>query len=390
MALVYFLMFGAFGTMGPYQALYYKHMGLSGIQTSLLMAMMPTLLFISQPLFGPLTDRSGHRGRMLSYMLLAVGGTGLLLGAGTSFLTLLPAVMLWGFFWGPMVPIADSVALGEAVRTGSSFPMIRLWGSIGFLIVTVLAGRLWTVVDLRWAFPAYALLNVVAWQFARRLPAEAAATRKPNFRELGRLLRDPLLLGLLLASGLIQAANASHAIFFTVHMASVGGSSGTAGLGWGFSALMEVPVMMVLGRLTRRTGPLPLLAFGSAMYALRWYLVSLATSPGMLVGLQGLQGLTMAIFMPTAVILIGELLPDELRTTGQSVLGLVNGGIATLLGTLAAGRMVDMAGTAGLYRMISYVAAAGAVVCIVLLLSRRAGGQRMAAVSNLEQRQGAA
>ncbi|HWI65988.1 MAG TPA: MFS transporter, partial [Symbiobacteriaceae bacterium] len=304
MAAIYFLFFGAFGAMGPYQGLYYKHLGLSGTQISVLMSMLPVLLFVSQPLFGPLADRSGNRGRLLAYLLLAVGAAGLLMGVGTSFLTLLPLVMLWGFLYGPVVPIADSVALGEAVRTGSSFPHIRLWGSIGFLIVTVAMGRLYTVIDLRWAFPIYALINVVAWKFASRLPAEGAPSRKLSFREMGRLLRNPFLLGLLLCGALIQATLAAHATFFTIHMASIGGSSAMAGLGWGFSALTEVPVMMVLNRVTQRTGPLPLLVFASAMYALRWLLFSTVSVPAVLVGLQGLQSLTMAIFMPTAVVMI--------------------------------------------------------------------------------------
>lgn len=380
MAIVYFFLFGAFGAMGPYLGLYFKQIGLSGTETSLLMSMLPLLLFIAQPIFGPLADRSGHRGRMLSYLLLAVGAAGLLMGMGTSFLTLLPLVMLWGFFYGPAVPIADSVALGEAMRTGTSFPHIRLWGSIGFLLVTSLFGRLYTAVDLRWAFPSFALLAFVAWIFARRLPADGVSSRNVTFADMGRLLRDPFLLGLLLCNALIQVGLAGHATFFAVHMVSIGGSSAAAGLGWGFSALMEVPVMLVLSWVTQRTGPLPLLAFAGVMYAVRWFLFSTATVPAVLIGLQGLQGLTMAIFMPTSVVLIGQLLPAELRTTGQSLLALVNGGLATLVGTLAAGRIVDVAGTAGLYRAISFVAAAGAAGCVLLLLARKAGEQRQAPV----------
>ncbi|HWI63517.1 MAG TPA: MFS transporter, partial [Symbiobacteriaceae bacterium] len=114
------------------------------------------------------------------------------------------------------------------------------------------------------------------------------------------------------------------------------------------------------------------LVFASAMYALRWLLFSTVSVPAVLVGLQGLQSLTMAIFMPTAVVMIGQMLPAELRTTGQSLLGLVNGGLATLVGTLAAGRIVDLAGTSGLYRAMSGMALVGAVGCTILLLANRA------------------
>jgi MFS transporter, PPP family, 3-phenylpropionic acid transporter len=373
---VYFFLFGAVGALSPYLSLYFHQMGLSGTQISLLMSVLPVLLFISQPLFGPLTDRSGHRGRMLAYLLLVVGATGLLVAAGRSFQTLLPLVMLWGFFGGPLTPIADSVALGEAARTGSSYPRLRLWGSIGFLLVTMALGRLYSVVDLRWAFVAYAVLNAAAFGFARRLPAEGVPGRQPVFREMGRVIRNPFLLGLLLCCGVVQMAAAAHSTFFTIHMAAIGGSSGTAGLAWALSAATEVPIFLLLGRVTVRTGPLPLLALSAAVYAVRWFLYSLVTVPAVLVWLQLLQAFSFAIFMPTAVVLVGELVPAELRSSGQSLLSLVNGGLATVLGTLAAGRLMDRMGTAGLYRVASYVALAGACGFFLLLAARRLQSRR--------------
>jgi PPP family 3-phenylpropionic acid transporter len=373
---VFFFLFGAIGALNPFLPMYYHQMGLSGTQISILMSVMPVLLFISQPLFGPLTDRSGHRGRMLSWLLLATGAAGLLVAAGHSFASLLPLVLLWSFFNGPIVPIADSVALGEIVATGISYPRLRLWGSVGFLLLTVGLGRLYTVVDLRWAFLAYGLANAAAWYCARRLPPEGIPSRPPVWRDLVRLVRNPFLLALLLCCAIVQVSQAAHAAFFSIHLQSIGGSSSTAGLAWGLSALTEVPVFLALGRVTRRTGPLPLLVLSGCVFALRWYLYSLATVPGALVWLQLLQGLSFAIFMPTAVIVVGELTPPELRTSGQSLLGLVSAGLATVVGTLGAGRIVDQIGTAGLYRVASYVALTGGLGFLLLLVARklRSGG----------------
>lgn len=382
MSLVFFFLFGAIGALNPFLPMFYRSMGLSGTEIAILMSIMPVLLFISQPLFGPLTDRSGHRGRMLSWLLLATGVGGLLVAAGHSFASLLPLVLLWSFFNGPLVPIADSVALGEIVATGISYPRLRLWGSVGFLLLTVALGRLYTFVDLRWAFAAYALCNAAAWYCARRLPPEGIPSRPPVWRDLVRLVRNPFLIALLLCCAVVQVSQAAHAAFFSIHLQSIGGSSGTAGLAWGLSALTEVPLFLVLGRVTRRTGPLPLLALSGVVFAVRWYLYSLATVPATLVWLQLLQAFSFAIFMPTAVVVVGELTPPELRTSGQSLLGLVNAGLATVLGTLGAGRIVDQAGTAGLYRVASYVALAGGIGFLLLMLARRPrGGAGAAAVS---------
>jgi PPP family 3-phenylpropionic acid transporter len=367
---VYFFLFGAIGAMTPFLSLHYRNAGLSGTELSILLSVTPVLLFISQPIFGPMTDRSGHRGRMLSLLFLALAGSGALLSLGSSFWTLLPLVVLWAFFAGPLVPIADSIALGEAQRTGVGYPQLRLWGSIGFVLTTTGLGKLYNLIDLRWAFAFYAALNLIAFGFARRLPPDGLSSKRPVWPALKAALRNPQLLGFLLCSALLQTTQAAHSSFFSIHVENLGGTKGMVGMAWGIAALTEVPVWLVLSRVTRRTGPLPLIAFSAGMYALRWFLYAIAPSAELILALQLLQGLSFAVFMPTAVLLINELVPADLRTSGQALLVMVNGGIATVVGNITSGYIVDMSSTAQLYRIAAYVAlAAGAGF---VLLVRRA------------------
>lgn len=371
MGSVYFFLFGAIGAMTPFLSLHYRNAGLSATEISVLLSMTPVLLFISQPIFGPLTDRSGHRGRMLSYLFLAAAGAGLLISLGSSFWTLLAAVLLWAFVTGPLVPIADSIALGEVQRTGVAYPLLRLWGSIGFVITTTLLGRLYNRIDLRWAFVFYAGLNLVGFLLARRLPAEGVSPRRDVWPVLRKLLRNPTLITFLVLSGILQSTQAAHSSFFSLHVENLGGTKAMVGLAWGLAAITEVPVWLVLNRVTRRTGPLPLLAFAAGMYALRWFLISTAPSPDRLLVYQLLQGLSFAIYLPTAVTLIGEIMPQDLRTSGQALLVLVNGGIATVAGNLVSGAIVDQTSTTFLYRVAAYVALVAAAGFVLLVRRTR-------------------
>lgn len=370
MSRVFFLLFGAIGALSPFLSIYYHRLGLSGKETSILMSVMPVLLLFSQPIFGPMTDRSGHRGRMLGRLLLVVAVAGAAVALGTSFWTLLPLIALWSFFNGPLVPIADSIALGEVVKTGVSYPQLRLWGSVGFLIATTLFGQLYKWIDLRWAFLIYGVINLIAWRFSARLPAEGVTSQKPVWPELRRLVTNPYLISFLALCAIIQTTQAAHSVFFARHVEVIGGTAGTAGLAWALAAGTEVPVWWVLGKVTRRTGPLPLMAMAGLVFALRWYLFSIVTDPATLVGLQLLQAFSFAIFMPTAVHVIGEFTQPELRTTGQALLMLVNGGLATVIGTLGAGYLVDLHGTAGLYQRASFVALTAGLGFILLIIAR--------------------
>jgi PPP family 3-phenylpropionic acid transporter len=376
---VYFAYFGAVGALSPYLSLYFRSIGLTGTEIGLLMSVQPVLLFISQPIFGPLTDRSGHRGRMLSVLLLIVAATGLLMGAGRSFWSLLPLVMLWSFFAGLIGPIADSIALGEMERTGVAYPRLRLWGSIGFPIVAVTAGWLYGRIGVHSQFFLYGGLMLFSVFFARQLPAEGLTGRRPVWGELWKLVKNPYLLAFLLLCAVEQTTLAANSAFFSVHFMSVGGSSSALGWAWGLTALAEVPVWLVLGSIIDRTGPLPLLALSGAAYALRWGLNSVITNPNLLVGVTLLQSITYALLMPTAVIFVGELTPPELRTSGQALLGLVTLGLATLVGTYVGGRLVDQVGTAGMYRFSAWVALVACGGFLLLLLLRTVTRKRRAA-----------
>jgi len=368
---VYFFLFGANGAMSPFLSLYFRSRGLSGSQSSLLFSLMPVLLFISQPLFGPLTDRSGHRGRMLAWLLAASGLAGLLIAAGGSFWSLLVLVMLWSFVAGPLVPVSDSVALGEMQRTGNPYVRIRLWGSVGFVIVTVLMGRLYDWIDLRWMFVGYFALNLVGALFARRLPPDGISALRAVWPAMKALLQSPAVAGFLLLSALLQSTQAAHSSFFSLHVQHVGGSNGIVGLSWAIAAAAEVPVWLVMHRISDRVGPQRILAIAGLMYSLRWLMNALAPSPGLLMVSQLLQGFTFAFFMPTAVLWIGSLVPDELRTSGQALLVLVNSGIATVAGNLLAGRIIDLAGTVALYQVNAAVALVAGVGFFVLSQYRR-------------------
>lgn len=371
MSAVYFFLFGAHGAMSPFLSLYFRSRGLSGSQSSLLFSLLPVLLFISQPLFGPLTDRSGHRGRMLAWLFVAAGLAALLIGLGGSFWSLLLLVLLWSFFSGPLVPVADSVALGEVQRTGANYAHLRLWGSISFVIVTILLGRLYDQIDLRWMFVFYAGLSLVAALLAYRLPPDGISGRRKVLPALKELLRSPAVVFFLLFSALLQSTQAAHSSFFSLHVQTVGGSTGIIGIAWAIAAAAEVPVWSVFHRISERVGPQRLLAFAGLMYSLRWLINAVAPSPGLLMASQVLQGLSFAFFMPTAVLWINGLVPGELRTSGQALLVLVNSGIATVAGNVLAGYIIDVAGTVMVYQVNAAVALVAGVGFFLLSRYRR-------------------
>ena len=372
MSAVYFFFFGAQGAMTPFLSLFYKSAGLSATEIALLLSVPPVMLFLSQPLFGQLADRSGNRGRLFGQILVAAALAGALVSLGSSFWTFLPLVALWSFFSGPLGAIADSIALGEVQRTGASYPQLRLWGSVAWVITTTLGGWLYNRIDLRWSFAFYTTISLVTLIFSRRLPAEGVSRERGPLPPFSTLFRIPELTGFLLCSGLLQVTVAANSAFLSIHIGSLGGSNSVVGLAWAIAASMEVPVWLYLDRITERFGAMEVVTVSAFMYGLRWLLMGVAPAAGLVLALQLMQAVTFALFAPTAVQIVGRLVPQELRTSGQALLVLVNSGVATVIGNLVSGRLVDLSGTVLLYRVAAVIALAAGLG--FLLLTRRTRG----------------
>jgi DHA2 family methylenomycin A resistance protein-like MFS transporter len=79
-------------------------------------AVLPLFLpmFILAPLAGRVTARCGPKGPMAIGLLIASAGVSLLLltGAGSSYQTLLPALLLWGIGLGILTPAVVAAAIG--------------------------------------------------------------------------------------------------------------------------------------------------------------------------------------------------------------------------------------------------------------------------------------
>ncbi|HLO01764.1 MAG TPA: MFS transporter [Symbiobacteriaceae bacterium] len=368
MSRVFFIFFAGYGALLPFLPVYYQQIGLTPGQIALLQSLTPLLVFLSQPIFGPLADRVGNRGRLLAGVLLATGVVGAAMLLPRSFGALLPIVALFSFFRSVIVPLSDSIALGEAQRTGRAYSQLRLWGSTGFLIATNVLGFVYARYSIKLAFGIWLAGMILATLFAARLPADGVKTkRQPLGPALKRLVANRELLLFLGVTALLQMTEAAHATFFSIHLSGLGAAAGLVGVAWGLAALTEVPVWSVLPRFVRRWGPLPILTVAATFYGIRWVLYGLVGSAPLLVGLQLLQGISFALFMPVAVEEVGRLTPPDLRSSGQALLGICGGGIATVVGTLVGGVLVEAAGTSLLYTVMGGVAFVGALGYVGLL-----------------------
>ncbi len=248
------------------------------------------------------------------------------------------------------VPLLDSVTLEHCrLRPERSYARVRMFGSLGFIALSVLVGRALTLRGNRAGdplVPALVSLLVIGYALAaRRLPRAPAPAARPGPRDMLALLRTPALPLLLAACAVHWAACAPFHLLFGVHVRDLGLPADVTGAGMAVGVAAEIAVLLAFPRLERRL-PLPAL-FGVAFLgsALRWALLARAGGAVAIVGLQVLHGLTFGLFWGCAMKAMAALVPPSLRATGQALFTAVVFGIGNGAGYALSGAGYDRYGS---------------------------------------------
>jgi PPP family 3-phenylpropionic acid transporter len=280
-----------------------------------------------------------------------------------------------------VVPLTDSVTI-DWVREnpGSSYARIRLFGSLGFIVLTVAVGRLLTLRGGRPAdlvVPLVSIGCIVGYALvARSIPAGVHRGDRPSARDMLALLRDRRLWVLLVPAALHWGACAPYHVFFGVLVRDLRLPDDVTSVGMSLGVVAEIAVLLAYPQLERRFSLRTLFAVAAAGSAVRWGLTARATSPVVLAGLQSLHGLSFGLFWGSVVRALAEVVPPRLRATGQAVFtGFVFGG-ANAVGYALSGVGYDRLG--GAAPLFGWAAAADVVAVAALLVAPRLVDRRAA------------
>ena len=378
--LFYFLCFASLGLYLPFLPPWLEARGVTGFSLGLILANLPALGLVAPPLFGLLADAFGLRGHLLriacagaALAFAALALTPLVSGRALGFTSLFAAVLAFACFRAPIIPMVDVIALEEVKSGRATYPRIRIWGSIGFLITAVAAGRYIDPARAS-ALPlaiAVALTALFAASFG--LPARAEGPPIPLQGHFRSLLQNTDFVAFLAASFLSQAAHSSYDICYSLHLRDLGLSGASTGFAWGIGVVAEVLVMAFGAPLFERFRPPTLLAAAFAGACIRWILVASITSELGLFAIQLLHACSFALMWLSSVAFVKERVPGPVLATGQ---GLFTASIAagSVLGILAWGPLYHRSGGGLTFASAAVLSALASGVAA--WLSRRARNQR--------------
>lgn len=364
--LLYYLVFYMGNAVyGTYLPVYFQSIGATPTQIGTLLSMGPLVAVLAQPLWGSVGDRAKTKNSVLAALIIGSGAVILFFPLSTWFVYLLCMVCLFTFFQTSISAISDAITLEELEKHKKwSFGPIRLGGTIGFAIMSLAFGFI-AKQDIRYLFPVYACIMLIALLLLTRFPSISGYQSAGNKMQIWVLFKNRKLMTYMGISVVLQMTLGYYYTFFPVYFRQMGGDSVLLGWSMVISSLSEIPFLLFAQRILRRIRIPHILLISGVAAALRWFSFYFTDNPLWVLPAQVLHGLIFIVLSVTLAMYINQEVPKELKASGQTFHGLLSIGVSRIIGSFAGGFAIEAFGMRNVFLYNAWIAVA---CCVVILL----------------------
>lgn len=344
LAMFYAALFLVYGINVPYLPLWLKSRGLEPFEIAVITAAPLFLRLFATPAAALYADsRGNHRNVVIALSGLALCAS-LALGLAEGFWPILLLALPFALALNTIMPLTETIAMMGVRAGGLDYGRMRLWGSLSFILIGLAAGGVIDAIGagaIIWLVVAGALATLAASWYLPRPDAEAVGAtgirRGIAAAEARQLIRHPVFLLFLAATGLVQGAHAMFYTFGAVHWRGLGISGAWVGGLWAVAVLTEVALFSVSGALNVRFGARLLILAGASAAVVRWGVMAFDPPVLALIPLQALHALTYGASHLGAMHFIARAVPPATAGTAQALYATVAAGVVMGLATLASG-----------------------------------------------------
>ncbi len=338
----YLAYYATLGAFTPYWSLYLQGRGMDVAAISVLMSLWYATRIVAPSTWTSLAARSPQpiRWLHLGCWLTLASFTAFLLPLG--FAGLFVAMCLFCFAYNAVMPQFESITMSHLGSRSDRYGRIRVWGSIGFIVVVALYGVLidrFGVLSLPWLMlPLLVALLLSSYrnQYARS-PVEAPHLPQDGFRAR---LRQPKVIAFFAAAFLAQVSFGPYYTFFSIYLSEHGYSASGLGAFWTVGVLAEIGVFFMASRIFQRWEAGAVLTFALVTAAVRWWVTGLFPDSATLMVLAQLtHAINFGAFFAAVMQLLVRFFPGRLNGHGQGLFYGLASGVGGVTGALLAGQL---------------------------------------------------
>jgi MFS transporter, PPP family, 3-phenylpropionic acid transporter len=354
-SIFYFFYYGALGAYTPYIGRWVDSLGFNGYVVGMMLVLWYGGRIIGPPLWNRWIEKSDRPGFwfVIGCFLTMLCFAGFTLTKTSSSLFIVMGLL--AFFYNAVMPQFEAMTLAALGKDTHQYGRIRVWGSVGFLIVASSYGKLmdhFGSQSFPWlAIPLFVATVLAAWPH-RLDPVPVMEKIGVSFSELWRRDGAPHFLFVVL---LAQVSFGAFYVFYTLHLQAHGHDGAHIGILWGTGVLIEIAMFWQAPKLIAHFSANRLMIFCLLITAARWIVTAFyADSFVIMLLAQTTHAFGFALFHACCMHSMGALFPGRLAQGGQSLMfgfssgvgGVIGAGLASMMWNINRGQSAFFASAA--------------------------------------------
>ncbi|HBK43141.1 MULTISPECIES: MFS transporter [unclassified Polynucleobacter] len=336
----FFLYFAYVGLVSPYASLFFLDRGFSVIEIAVLMSMLQITRIVGPFSWGWLSDYLSDRIGIIRFCACLAAVTFLCIFFLHSYI----AFFIWMFvlhtILSSLMPLGESATVHALFKDNSfdkRYGRLRLWGSIGFIGMVLIAGELFQ----REGIELYPIVGAVVLIFLAlvtfRLHEPKMERRKMVKGELLIVLFNPDVRWFLLSGFFMVFAHAALYVFYSLYLADLGYDKFEIGLFWALGVAAEVIFFYFQSKVLSRLDAEVVLQLAFGIGVFRFILIAFFPFTWVLILAQLMHAATFGAHHSAATKLLQRWFTGPLQARGQALMATVSYGLGGTLGGLVAG-----------------------------------------------------
>lgn len=370
----YFFYFALLGATAPFLALYFDHLGFSAARIGELIAIPMLMRCLAPNLWAWLADRTQQRLAIVRFGAICTLLSFVLIFLGQSFAWLALIMVLHAFFWHAILAQFEVITLAHLGERSERYSQLRLWGSVGFMLVVVGFGYLFDQVGLEY-YP-WAILAVMSgiilssfWVPAQPVTLNVKTDLPQAVTYESRITSIWPIVIFLASVTLMQLSHGPYYTFLTLHLIDLNYSRTVIGWLWALGVLAEIGLFVIMPWLLRRVRLKRIILISLVLAALRWWLLGFyADTLMVLLFVQILHAATFGSFHAAGIHFVQRYFAAHKQGQGQG-LYVSFSGVGGALGALYAGYTWQAFGASLTFALASVIAVLAALLVVLGLRS---------------------
>ena len=340
----FFLYFAYVGLVSPYASLFFVDRGFSVIEIAVLMSMLQITRIVGPFSWGWLADYLSNRISIIRFCTCLAA----LVFLSIYFLHSYIAFFIWMFvlhtILSSLMPLGESATVHALFKDNSfdkRYGRLRLWGSIGFIAMVLIAGELFERKGIE-LYPIVGTIVLIALALVSfRLHEPKMERRKMVKGELLVVLFNPDVRWFLLSGFFMIFAHAALYVFYSLYLSDLGYNKFQIGLFWALGVFAEVIFFYFQSKVLSRLDPEVVLQISFGIGVIRFVLIAFFPITSVLILAQIMHAGTFAAHHSAATKLLQRWFTGPLQARGQALMATVSYGLGGTLGGLCAGWLWD-------------------------------------------------